>query len=46
MIFDAKDFYFSIIKELLREAINFAKQHITINKEDLSIIQYARKSLL
>ena len=46
MIFDIKDFYPSISKQLLDDAISFAQQHIKINNEDLSIIQHARKSLL
>ena len=43
MIFDIKKFYTSIKKELPGHSINFAKQHITINKQDLTIIQYSRK---
>ena len=46
MIFDIKDFYSSISKKLLDDSINFARQHIQIKREDFSIIQHARKSLL
>ena len=46
MIFDIKKFYTSVKKELPGHSINFAKQHITINKQDLKIIQYSRKLLL
>ena len=45
-IFDIKEFYTSISKELPGDNINFAKQHITINKEDLTIIQYEKISTL
>ena len=46
MIFDIKDFYSSISKKLLDDSINFARQHVQIKREDFSIIQHARKSLL
>ena len=46
MIFDIKDFYASISKKLLHDSINFALQHVQIKREDFSIIQHARKSLL
>ena len=46
IIFDIKDFYSSISKKLLDDSINFARQHVQIKREDFSIIQHARKSLL
>ena len=46
MIFDIKDFYSSISRKLLDDSINFARQHVQIKREDFSIIQHARKSLL
>ena len=46
MIFDIKDFYSSISKKLLDDSINFARQHVQIKREDFSIIQHGRKSLL
>ena len=46
MIFDIKDFYSSINKKLLDDSINFTRQHLQIKREDFSIIQHARKSLL
>ena len=46
MIFDIKDFYSSISKKLLDNSINFARQHVQIKRQNFSIIQHARKSLL
>ena len=46
MIFNIKDFYSSISKKLLDDVINFSQQHIQIKRENFSIIQHARKSLL
>ena len=46
VIFDTKDFYFSISKKLLDDSINFLQQHVQIKREDFSIFQYTRKSLL
>ena len=46
MIFDIKDFYSSISKRLLDDSFNFARQHVQIKREDSSIIQRRRKSLL
>ena len=46
MIFDIRDFYSSISKKLLDDSINLARQHVQIKREDFSIIQHARKSLL
>ena len=45
-MFDIKDFYPSIKENLLKEAINFAKTHITLSKNDIEVIFHARKSLL
>ena len=46
MVFDIKDFYSSISQKLLDDSMNFERQHVQIKKEDFSIIQHARKSLL
>ena len=46
MMFDVKDFYPSISETLLKEALNFAKQHTQVTKNDLDVIMHARKSLL
>ena len=45
-VFDVKDFYPSIKESLLKEALNFAKQHTRIKKKDIDLIMHARKSLL
>ena len=44
--FDIKDFYPSITEEILDNAVNFAKEHITITTEQLRTIKHCRKSLL
>ncbi|XP_065665814.1 uncharacterized protein LOC136087319 [Hydra vulgaris] len=46
LVFDIIDFYPSISETLLKNSINFAKQHLTLNKENISLIFHARKSLL
>ena len=46
MIFDIKDFYPSISESLLKEALDFAKQHTHIKKKDIDLVMHARKSLL
>ena len=46
MIFDIKDFHSSISKKALDDSINFMRQRVQIKREDFSIIQHARKSLL
>ena len=46
MTFDVKDFYPSITEILLVNALNFAKQFVTIKKKDFETIMHARKSLL
>ena len=43
-MFDIKDFYSSVKKKLLREAIRFAKLYISI--KNIKTIIHARKSLL
>ena len=45
-MFDIKDFYPSIKEDLLIEALEFAKQHVTIKPKDRETIFHARKSLL
>ena len=45
-VFDIKDFYPSISEYLVMEALNFAKRHLMISKDDIETIRYARKSLL
>ena len=45
-MFDIKDFYPSITESLLKEALDFAKIHPTVEKEDIDIIMHAQKSLL
>ena len=45
-MFDIKDFNPSIKKGLLIEALEFAKQHVTIKSKDRETIFHARKSLL
>ena len=45
-MFDVKDFYPSIKEGLLIEALEFAKQHVTIKAKDRETIFHARKSLL
>ena len=43
-MFDVKDFYHSIKKGLLIEALEFAKQHVTKKLKDIETIFHARKS--
>ena len=45
-MFDIKDLYSSIKEGLLIEALEFAKQHMTIKSKDIETIYHARKSLL
>ena len=45
-MFYIKDFYPFINKGLLPEALEFAKQHVTIKSKDRETIFHARKSLL
>ena len=44
--FDIVDFYPSITKMMLMEAIDFAKQHTKVTDEDKEIILHCRKSIL
>ncbi len=44
MVFDIVEFYASISVQLLKNAINFARQFTTISQEDESIIFHSRKS--
>ena len=46
MMSKVKDYHSSISKKLLDNSINFVHQHVQIKREDLSILQHARKSLL
>ena len=46
LMFDIKDLYSSIKEGLLIEALEFAKQHLTIKSKDIETIYHARKSLL
>ena len=46
VVFDIKEFYPSIKEALLVKALNFAKQHVRIKKEDYDTVMHARKSLL
>ena len=46
IVFDIKDFYPSISKKLLTDALNFAKSKVTITEEETNIVFHARKSLL
>ena len=46
MMFDVKDFYPSISKKLLVNAIKFAERTLRISQKDKEIIFHARKSLL
>ena len=44
--FDIVEFYPSISEDLLKAAVDFAKQHTTISQQDTEIIFHSRKSLL
>lgn len=46
VVFDIKDFYPSITKTLLSDAIHFATQHLEIKEDDIKTIFHAQKSLL
>ena len=46
LMFDIKDFYPSIKEDLLIEALEFAKQDVTIKFKDRETVVHARKSLL
>ena len=46
VMFDIKDFYPSIIQDLLNKALYFGSEYIYISKCDIDVINHARKSLL
>ena len=46
MQFDIKDFYSSIKETLLNEAIQLAKEHVSITRKDIEVIFHARKLIL
>ena len=46
IMFDIKDFYSSISKELLTDALTFAETIINLDDQDKNIIYHSRKSLL
>ena len=44
--FDIVEFYPSITEDLLKRAINYAKDHVEITKEEINIILQTKKALL
>ena len=46
VIFDIDSFYPSISENLLKNAISYAKQYVTITDQEVDIIMHSRKSLL
>ena len=46
VMFDIKDFYPSIMQDLLNKALNFTSEYIYISKSDIDVIHHARESLL
>ena len=46
VVFDIVNIYPSITKELLHDALEFAKQHVQVSDDDMNVIMHARKSLL
>ena len=46
MMFDVKDFYPSISKKLLKNAMKFAEKFLHISRKDKEIVFHSRKSLL
>ena len=46
ILFDIKDFYLTIMKDLLTKCFNFAQENVQIFSDDKKIIHHARKSLL
>ena len=46
ILFDINSFYPNITQELIRKAINFAKQHVYVHENSIKIIEHSRKSLL
>ena len=45
-MFDIKDFYLTIKKTLLKNAVQFAAKHTVINENDFEVICHAQKSFL
>ena len=45
-MFDIKDFYASVSKELLTDGLTFAETIINLDDHDKKIIYHSRKSLL
>ena len=45
-MFDIKDFYLSISKELLTDALTFAETIINLGDHDKKVTNHSRKSLL
>ena len=46
IVFDIKDFYPTITKDLLTKCLKFAEEKVQISNDDKKIIYHARKSLL
>ena len=46
LCFDIVDFYPSITEKLLKDAMEFAQEHISITEKEMEIIFHSRKSLL
>ena len=46
ILFDIKDFYPTITKDLLTKCLKFAEEKVQISDDDKKIIYHARKSLL
>ena len=46
LVFDIKHFYPSIKQKLLTDALTFARQHLHLTENEISIINHTRKSLL
>ena len=46
VMFDNKDFYPSIMQDLLNKALSFASEYISLSKCDIDVINHARKLLL
>ena len=46
VIFEIDSFYPSILENLLKNAISYAKQYVTITDQEVDIIMHSRKSLL
>ena len=46
IVFDIVDFYASISKNLLQEALTFASKHSKVTRDEIAIIMHSRRSLL